>query len=377
MPIVLGDAKDAERLSLMLADAQTVVTSPSLLDQQLTDHPDENLVIVGPDASWDFALQIAERYRRTRPSLGVIVVRRRLDVPILAAALRAGVREVIAADDAEALLAAYRRWHDLSKEVFQGETVKRDRGRVTMVFSPTGGSGRTTVAVNLANGILMQAPRSRVCIADLNIEFGDVALALQLEPNRTLSDALGMERDLDAAAASSLTVRHPDGFDALLAPRRPVEGSYITPTLAAGILTLLAQTHDHVIVDAEPSFNELMLSCFDLADSHIVLTGNDVLSLKNTRVALDTLDSLGHDAARRTKVLNRADPHLGLTRKDMEQALGTTFDVCLPASKDVPLATNRGVSIVRDRPRHPFSKGIRELATRELAGVAATRKVVA
>lgn len=367
MSIVFGDlSRDAERFRLTLADDVRMVDTLQSLTTALDERPDEDLVIVGPDAPMSVATDIADRYRLERPSLGVILLRRRIEVQAMSEALRSGVREVVPADDAEALLQACTRSLAVSRQLRHLETRSGDagQGRVILVFGAKGGCGKTTLATNLAAGIAA-IDVGRVCLVDLNLEFGDVAIAMQVEPTRTISDALGMQGGLDRDGIRSMVIAAGERLDVLLAPTTPADAEFVTSGLIEEILTLLAEMYDYVVIDSPPAFNDGVLKCFDLADTYVLLTTLDMLSLKNFKVTLDTLDALGYPRARWRVVLNRYDSNVGLTAEDIEGVIGLPIQVRLPSSKDVPASINKGTSLVRTNPRHPFSREVLALAAAE------------
>lgn len=365
MPVVLGNtARDSERFRVMLAEDTPVVDSAAALADFLERHPEEDLVIIGPDIPMTAVSELADNYRLSRPSLGLVLVRRRVDVPALSDALRVGIREVVAADDAEALQSATTRSRELSRRQRAG--VKEagpttSRGKVILVFSAKGGCGKTTVATNLADA-LSTRDGARVCLVDFNLEFGDVAIALQIDPVRTMSDALGMQGGLDRHGISSLVINYKEQFDVLLAPTRPADAEFISAALAAEILDLLAEMYDFVVIDSPPAFNDIILRCFDLADTYVLLTTLDMLALKNFKITLDTLDTLGYPRARWRVVLNRGDSHAGLTASDVESVIGLPVSSTLPINSDVPASLNRGVPLTSESPRNPFSRAVTDLA---------------
>lgn len=372
MPVVLGDAaRDGERLRLTLPDQVDTVDTVQSLTTYLDDHPDEDLVIIGPDTPLVMATEMAEKYRLDRPSLSVLLLRRRVEMQILSDALRSGVREVVMADDAQALLDACMRAQSVSRQIRRADhraDVTGD-GKVIMVFSAKGGCGKTTVATNLAAS-LSQLGSGRVCLVDLNLEFGDVAIALQVDPVRTIGDVLGMQGGLDRRALESLVIPYRDGLDVLLAPVQPADAEFINASLVGEILAILEGMYDYIVIDTPPTLNDVVLRCFDVADSHLLLTSLDMLSLKNLKITLDALDVLGYPRSRWKIILNRCDAKVGLKPQDIEEAIGLQITTKLPSSKDVPSALNSGVALAMENPRHPFSRAMRDLAEMERMSVA-------
>lgn len=245
-------------------------------------------------------------------------------------------------------------------------------GRTITVFSPKGGAGKTTVATNLAVA-LHQDGRRRVCLVDLDLEFGDVAISLRLEPVKSLVDAVSdeLERDEDDAV-SLLTTEYRPGFDCVLAPIEPGDAAKIPAEIVAALLTVLPYRYDYIIVDTPSQFSEIVLAALDASDHHVLITNPELPSLKNLRLTLDMLDLLryGHDT--RSIVFNRSDDAAGLSNTDLENALRAPIAARVPASRDVPASINRGVPIVAAKPDHPVSKAIRCFATDVLVGDSGT-----
>ena len=366
MTVVFGDHRDRERYRVTLTDDVTVVNSAQGLATYLADHEDEDQLIIDAETPMSTAMDLAERYRVERPTLGVILVRNRVEMQTLAEALRAGVREVVTLDDAEALLAAYRRSQSVSRQLRHAERRSDDggRGKVILVFSGKGGTGKTTLATNLAEAMALMDV-GKVCLVDYNLEFGDIAIALQVDPVRTISDALGMQGGLDQHGVQSMVINARPNLDVLLAPKQPADAEFVTPELAAEVLGILGDMYDFVIIDSPPAFSNVILKCFDLADSYVLLTTLDMLALKNFKVTLDTLDALGYPRSRWHVVLNRFDSRVGLTEDDMERTIGVPIMSKLPSTKDVPASLNRGVTLVAEDPKHPFSRAVMELAHEE------------
>lgn len=361
MPVLLSDAPaSAERLRLTVGDDVVAIDHERHLDQALTEQHDD-LIVIGEDVPLEVATAVAERYRLSRPELGVVLVRRRLEVGTLAAALRAGVREVVATDDTAALVAACRRSREISDRMRGERGIEPETlGQIIIVFSAKGGCGKTTVSTNLAAAIA--AIGRSVAVVDFDLQFGDIAVALQLEPSRTIGDAIGMGGGLDEQGIASLLVEGPDGMHCLLAPTNPADAEYIDAELAASVVSLLQRTHDYVIVDSPPAFTEVVLRTFDQADHYLLLTTPDLPAVKNLKVTMDTLDALGMPRSKWQVIVNRADAGAGLPISDVERAIDMEVAHRIPASNAVPAAINKGVTVVASNPRHAVSKAIGAIA---------------
>jgi len=300
----------------------------------------------------------------TRPSVSVILIRRRVDTSVLAEALRSGMREVVDERDLTGLGAAVRRafevWQALSG--VSGNQSDSNRGQLVTVFSPKGGVGKTTLAVNLAVALSDGGAR-KVCLVDLDLAFGDVAITLQLFPARTIADAVHLESGLDFPVLEPLLTDYRDQVCALVAPVQPDAKDTISAALVGRILDLLKSNFDHVVVDSAPAFDEYVLQAVDETDEMVLVTTLDVPTLKNVKVAVETLDLLNFPKAKRHLALNRADDKVGLTADKVESTLGMTVAAAIPTSNQVAHATNSGEPIVLAQPKHQVSQAIKKLAT--------------
>lgn len=235
------------------------------------------------------------------------------------------------------------------------------RGHVVTVVAARGGCGKTTVATNLAVTLAAGGAR-RVCLVDLDLAFGDVAIALQLEPERTIADAVALDRPIGAAGFRTLLTPYADGIDTLLAPIGPIAGEQIGRGLVRAILALARAQFDHVVVDTPPFYTDQVIAALDVADAYVLLATPDIAALKNLRLTLDLFNLRGYAEGARLVMLNRADDRTGLTVGDIEQVIRVPVRSLVPASRDVPISLNRGVPITVEAPDHPVSRAFRGFA---------------
>jgi pilus assembly protein CpaE len=348
-----------------LLDDVTVVNTAQDLDEAVDGDPGELLVVFGPSTALAEAVAFAERCRLRRPALGVILLRQHLDASVMAEAIRYRVREVVAAGDAERIVGACTRSIEMSRQLTASDggpaPDEPAEGQVVTVFSGKGGTGKSVLASNLAVALATDGQR-RVCLVDLDLAFGDLALMLDLAPTRTLAAAVPVADRIDEVGFRTLLTRHRSGVDVLLAPVQPAEAEQIGRDLVAEVLHLARGMFDLVVVDCSSAFNDQTLAALDAAHHHVLITTPELPALKSLRVTLDTFDLLDYHRDRRTVVLNRADSKVGLTTKDVERAVRIPVSAHIPSSRDVPTSINRGVPIVLEQPNHPVSAAIRELA---------------
>ncbi|MDQ4054706.1 MAG: AAA family ATPase, partial [Actinomycetota bacterium] len=276
---------------------------------------------------------------------------------------------VVAGHDTTSIHAAIERAHQLHLAL-RGPAGALRNGKVVTVFSPKGGVGKTTVAVNLALA-LTEKGAHKVCLVDLDLAFGDVAITMQLFPTHSIEQAIGSEESIDQAMLDGLLTRHKDSLMVLAAPAHPDVRERVTAVLVSRILKTLKENFDYVVVDTAPTFDDVTLTALDETDECIILATLDVPTLKNVKVALETLDLLNISRGHRHLLLNRADDRVGITVDKVETILGMPVEVQIGTDVAIAAATNAGTPIVADNPGHPSSIAVANLASR-LAGDSVT-----
>ena len=242
----------------------------------------------------------------------------------------------------------------------QAEGTTTAQGRLICVLGPKGGSGKTLVSANL--GVALAEAGARVAIVDLDLQFGDVALCLGLGPDRTFYDLAQAGGTLDAQKLDAYMMVHPSGVRVLLAPTRPDHASSITVELIRDVYSALRSEYDAVIVDTPPGFTAEVIATIDAATDLIVVGMLDALSLKNTKLGLETLELMGCEPATIRMVLNRAQTQVGISSNEVSRVLGREPDVLVPSDREIPRAVNEGVPITIARPNSEAAAAFRQLA---------------
>jgi pilus assembly protein CpaE len=233
-------------------------------------------------------------------------------------------------------------------------------GAVICVLGPKGGIGKTVTSSNLS-ARLAESGR-RVVLIDLDLQFGDVALSLGLRPENTLYDLATSGGSLDANKIEAYLVRHPTGLRVLAAPLRPDQAGSVTPEFLVDVIATLRTAFDYVIIDTPPAFTPEVIGAVD-ASSYVCMIGMlDALSLKNTRLGLETLDLMGYPADRIRVVLNRANTSVGITGSDVQRVLGRPPDILVPSNRDVARSVNAGEPIVLAQKRSDAARAFTALA---------------
>ena len=373
--VLLGEGVDGAAIRAALPATAPVQTSP-LRDAAL------RMQVLLEDAAPDVVLVAADDLTSM---LGVIrdVASREPDVPIavlyggnpdngfVGAAFEAGAEDVI-------ILPQPARELSFSIE----KAIARRRGPhqgalapMIAILGPKGGTGKTLTACNLA--VALAELGQRPVVIDIDLQFGDVGLALGLRPDKTIYDLAVAAGDLDADKVESFLTKHPSGACALLAPTRPDQAAAVTISFLRKVFELLRGRYDFLIVDTPPAFSPEVITAVDSA-SHLCLVGMlDVLSLKDTKIGVETLARMGYEPTELTVVLNRADTSVGIAPGDVEQLLGRAPDVLVPSDRSIPKAITAGRTIVEAEPKSGAARAFSSLADEDLKEAEAAQAAAA
>jgi len=240
------------------------------------------------------------------------------------------------------------------------EQAGRKDGRLVCVLGPKGGTGKTLTSTNLATALALAG--QKVLVIDLDLQFGDVALCLGLPPEKTMYDLAISPGGLDEDKLADYVMTHDTGVDVLLAPARPDQASALTIDLLRDVLVVARRTYDFVIADTPPGFTAEVIATID-ASSDLVMVGTlDSLSLKNTKLGLETLSLMDYDKSKIKLVLNRADTRVGISHHDVVTVLGSEPEIFIPSDREIPRSVNEGVPITLSRPHSYAAASFHELA---------------
>jgi pilus assembly protein CpaE len=237
----------------------------------------------------------------------------------------------------------------------------RGDGRIITVFSPKGGTGKTVTATNLATSFAKYGGK-RTLLLDLDLQFGDAAIMLGIEPEKTIQDLVVAPGELDPEKLAGYTTRHSSGLDVLPAPIRPEDAELVTEQKLSRLLEVAKESYDVIVVDTSPFFHGPMLATLDRTDDLLLVCGLDVPTIKNVRLSLQTLQLLSFPTERIRIILNRANSNVGMKRGEVEAALEAKIRFEVPSDRAVPLAVNRSNPAVLSDPKADFSRALREMA---------------
>ncbi len=252
-----------------------------------------------------------------------------------------------------------------------GGQAPRRAGELVAVFSPKGGVGCTTIAVNLAVA-LQRSGGQKVGIADASVQFGDVGVMLNMQTHRSMSDLVPHLNELDGDILNSVLAPHSSGIKALLAPPHPEDAeSLLTATLPEGaastsavgvLLELMRSEFDIVVVDMWSWVDDIALTVFDTASLIVLVVMPNIPSIKSARLFLEVADRLNYSMDKIALVVNGVDRRMGIRVEQIEQAMIPVVAQIPLDDQVVPASANHGVPFIMRDENRPVSQGILQLA---------------
>lgn len=239
-------------------------------------------------------------------------------------------------------------------------TAAQGLGELICVLGLKGGSGKTLTCANLA-AALADAGK-RVAVVDLDLQFGDLGLALGLSPERTVYDLVRAGGSLDKDKLVDFMPRHASGVQALLAPTRPDQAGIVTSDFLREVYPVLREMNDYVIVDTPPGFTPEVIAAVDGSSAVCMVAMLDSLSLKNTKLGYETLDRMDYDPQRVRLVLNRADSKVGISADDVLAIMGRAPSILVPSDRNVARSINEGQPIALANRRADAARAFHALA---------------
>jgi pilus assembly protein CpaE len=316
-----------------------------------------SVVLVSCSSNAEWGLRVIGDMASIEPKRPIIALYSGNPNGFMEPAFRAGADDLIVLPQAPDQLA-----FELQKIIARrrGPGVERSRGDLITVLGPKGGTGKTVTATNLA--VALADSGTKPLVIDLDLQFGDVGLALGLKPERTIYDLVQTGGSLDADKIEGFAVKHFSGASALLAPTRPDQAAVVTTSFLRDLFTVARRSYDFVIVDTAPAFSPEVIVAID-ASSHLCLVGMlDALSLKDTKIGLETLKQMGYSADDITLVLNRADSSVGISMSDVYSLLKKDPDVLIPSDRSIPRALTVGETIYEADPKSGAGRAYESLA---------------
>jgi pilus assembly protein CpaE len=234
-------------------------------------------------------------------------------------------------------------------------------GRIIAFYSPKGGSGCTTLATNLA--VCLSNEDTSVLIVDANLQFGDVAVFLNEQGKNNILDLTPRADELDPEIINNVTIKHAQsGIRILAAPMKPEQADSVTGEQFSKVIRYLRDLYSYVIVDTACSLTNITASVINNSDLLILLTTQDIPSIKNSRLFLDEIDALGFDRKRIIFVMNKYDKRIGITPEKVSENLKQEITSIIPYEERVIVSVNRGIPFLLVDKSRPLSRAILSLA---------------
>jgi len=322
-------------------------------------------------------IQATEILAQEVPGSPVIIMSVQGERDYLRRAMQAGAREfLIKPFSGDELIASIRRVHQLEqkKESYLAKAPaaqagapapqRAERGEMFVVFSGKGGIGKSVLSANLAVALAMETG-ARVALVDLDLQFGDVGVLLNLDHSRSITDLTDAPGHVDPEFVQDVLASGPEGVKVLLAPISPELADLVTAEHLRAIMEELRRSFDFVVVDTASHLTELNLEMIEQASRVIVMSALTIPAIKDTKLTLKVLDSLSVDSERILLLLNRSDAHSDFNKEAVEQNLRFPISLQLPHDpKIVAASVNRGAPFVSTNPEVEISRAVRELVSR-------------
>jgi pilus assembly protein CpaE len=252
------------------------------------------------------------------------------------------------------------------------ERLPEELAKIFAIFSPKGGVGCSTVAINLAIA-MHKTTRGQVAVVDGSLQFGDVAVLLNLQANRTLADRAPHVDELDNDLLNHVMLGHQSGIKALLAPPRPEMADLIAPGILSKILDKLRHLYGYIIVDTQSTLSDATLTVLDTADRVVLVTTPDIPAIKNAKLFFEVTEALEYPSGKTVLVLNKYDRHSNIRAQDIQASIKHPVTSQLPLDeRTATIAANQGVPLMTSAQSTPLTQAITALGDHLISTMAET-----
>lgn len=330
------------------------------------------LAMIGPGFAHEAGVNEASLLLDIQPALPIVLVADGLTTDVLRAAIRVGFKDVVDAPLNQTKIDTIL-GHIEKAEAMAGRDHKPKAriGKVITIMSPKGGAGKTMTSSNVGLALAMMSGQpDRVVIMDADLQFGDICISLQVEPQHTIVDAARDIDKLDEQLLDSLLATHSSGLRVLSAPLEPSLADEVSTQVVVKTLGMLKRMFDYVIIDTAPFLDEPVLSILERSDVVLLVVDMDLPAVKNAKLALDTLKLIKFPFEKIKLILNRVNSKARLDIHELERSLGLEVQAAVSSDKLVPRAVNEGEPVVSLYPRSRVAKDLRGVAALVLDGEA-------
>jgi len=349
---------------------------------QLSQELDPDVVLMDINMPDIDGISATETIRQKSPQVQVIIMSVQNDQNYMRRAMLAGARDFLTKPPmGDELISAIRHAGEMSRsersksaqvrlgsgisgvgQISGAGVVSFTQGKIVTIYSPKGGTGCTTIAVNLA--IALHNEDTHVVLVDGNLQFGDVAVFVNEQGKNTIVDIAPRVDELDPEIIQSIMIKHePSGIHILAAPQRPEMAEKVTADEFLKILDYLKKMYAYVVVDTASVLTDITLSAIDASDALVLVTTQEIPAIKNTRLFLDLSQTMGIVRERIVFTMNRFDKRIAITPERVGENLKQEVKVVIPLDERVVIpAVNRGVPFMLDNKSQPVARGIFSLA---------------
>ncbi|MBL7060642.1 MAG: hypothetical protein ISS13_02265 [Actinobacteria bacterium] len=376
IPIFITDKKidTIEKIAAFIknfSDFKIIKTSTDVKDlKKILEEEVPTIILLGPHYTIDDIEKFVALYKDYLHSLiEIILLAREPSVEFLRNAIKLEIHEVLELPlNTKDLNEYIRKARHIfkknpasnSKSQYKEKNGNNKKAMKVMVFSTKGGTGSSFLAVNLAV-CLTDHTKNDITLFDLNYQFGDTALMLDIYPKNNITDIIPLMDQLDSETVKSFLTIHKSGVKVLPAPIDPSQDESITTESTIKIVDILAEINDFIIFDAPSTFSENVLAVLDKLNYLCMITTKDVPSIKNLKISLQVLERLKFPKEKILIIMNRSDSRVGITLNEIEDTIGRKINITIPSNRIVPLAINKGIPVVLNYPKSSVSKSINKL----------------
>jgi pilus assembly protein CpaE len=350
---------------------------------QLSQELDPDVILMDINMPDIDGISATETIRQKSPHIQVVILSVQGDQNYMRRAMLAGARDFLTKPPmGDELISAVRRAGEMSRSERSKGTQARiapaipggvpvassagalglAQGKIVTVYSPKGGTGCTTLAVNLA--IALHNEDTHVVLVDANLQFGDVAVFVNEQGKNTILDIAPRVDELDPDVVEEIMIKHEaSGIRILAAPQRPEQAEKVSADQFSKVLDYLRRLYAYVVVDTAPILTDVTLAAIDASDSIVLVTTQDIPAIKNARLFLDLLQTMGVERERIVFTMNKFDKRIAITPERVGENLKQEVKAVIPLDERVVIpAVNRGVPFMLDNKAQPVGRGIFGLA---------------
>jgi pilus assembly protein CpaE len=349
---------------------------------QLAQELDPDVVLMDINMPDIDGISATEVIRQRSPHIQVVILSVQSDQNYMRRAMLAGARDFLTKPPmGDELISAIRRAGEMSHVERAKGAQQRvatttasgvpslmsnfapiSKGKIITVYSPKGGTGCTTIAVNLA--IALNNEDTRTVLVDANLQFGDVAVFVNQQGKNTILELAPRVDDLEPEVVEEILIKHEaSGVRILAAPQRPEMAEKVSADQFSKVLEFLQRMYSYVVVDTSSILTDVVLSTIDISDVLVLVTTQEIPAIKNARLFLDLLQTMGINKERVVFAMNRYDKRIAITPERVSENLKHELSAVIPFDEKIVIASvNRGVPFMLDNKSQPVGRGIFSLA---------------